>query len=44
MNVMDGGHDAPGGPVSPRARILLWTLLMVLSVAAVVAIALSVAD
>ena len=27
MNVMDGGRDAPGAPVPPVVRVLLWALL-----------------
>ena len=43
MNVMDGGHDAPGTPPSPRARLALWSLLGVAIVAAIIVISLSLA-
>jgi hypothetical protein len=29
INIMDGGRDAPAGPMSPRAQIIAWTLLAV---------------
>jgi hypothetical protein len=39
MNVLDGGHDAPAGPVSPRGRLISWTVLVVTIVFAVVVLA-----
>jgi hypothetical protein len=40
INIMDGGRDAPGGPVSPVVRVLLWTLLGAVVVGGIVLIVL----
>jgi hypothetical protein len=35
MNVLDGGHDAPVGPDSPRTRLISWTILAVVIIGSI---------
>jgi hypothetical protein len=39
MNVLDGGHDAPARPVSPRGRHISWIVLAATIVLAVTVLA-----
>ncbi len=33
INIMDGGHDAPLGPDSPRTRTICWLVLAAVGLA-----------